>query len=449
MKTLQKIVLFLTFFFLFPMFSKAITTEEASEIIESYIFDSITTNEWVITNNKNSPDFYDIQISVGVMSNEDFSTAYKNINGASVLIINCGGRTNYKECDQNIEAAANFKLEKENDHVFLRSTLISQAIYNKLKSADSFYYFTTVNRKGLFKGKLETEGTYDNPKKENFTQTDNEEGRISNPKIIGTTGDIIIPIEAASFWDNAGSNKCYYFKFDYSDESDSNFARYKINTTASGSIQNYIFWANDPNYTLATSLIEDAKTPGVFGVSSSNVYGICNAYGTKFDFQFLDTNSLVVGNHLQKEESDKQNGEGSSTIYDNSTYEPDPVIDKDLCEGDNCDISLSGLCNEPKVARTLQFLGVILFIVKIFVPFLIIVLGSVDFAKAMIDGKNDEIPKKIPVLIKRVIAGIVVFLIPSIINFLFGVIDTYSETMQQYDNCRVCIFEPDNCNIRD
>lgn len=125
------------------------------------------------------------------------------------------------------------------------------------------------------------------------------------------------------------------------------------------------------------------------------------------------------------------------------------VDDSKLCKDDNCNISLSGLCNETKVARTLKFLGILITLVKIFVPLLIIVLGSIDFAKAMIEGKGDDIPKKVPVLIKRFITGVIIFLVPSVIDFLFGVIDTYSDTMNQYENCWTCLLDPDECKVND
>lgn len=136
---------------------------------------------------------------------------------------------------------------------------------------------------------------------------------------------------------------------------------------------------------------------------------------------------------------------------DNQDDDPNyPTLDdiqQGICDGDNCDISLSGICEDAKVARTLKFLGIIISLIKIFVPILIIVLGSVDFAKAMIAGKSDEIPKKLPILIKRFIVGVIIFLIPSVIDFLFGVIDTYSETMSRYENCFTCLFNPDDCDI--
>ncbi|MCI8394725.1 MAG: hypothetical protein HFH86_04535 [Bacilli bacterium] len=114
----------------------------------------------------------------------------------------------------------------------------------------------------------------------------------------------------------------------------------------------------------------------------------------------------------------------------------------------NEDINLAGLCYEPRVARTLKFLGILLFIVKVFVPFIIIVLGSIDFGKAMLSGKSDDVPKQVSVLVKRFLIGVVIFMMPSLIEFLFGVLDGYSETMARYHNCRVCILDPDECTIK-
>ncbi len=117
--------------------------------------------------------------------------------------------------------------------------------------------------------------------------------------------------------------------------------------------------------------------------------------------------------------------------------------------GGDTDINIGNICRTPNVARTLKFLGLLISLVKIVVPLLIIILGSVDFAKAMIAGKSDEIPKRIPVLAKRFIVGVIIFLIPSIIDFLFGVIDSYSDTMKRYENCWTCLFDPDDCEVND
>ncbi len=111
------------------------------------------------------------------------------------------------------------------------------------------------------------------------------------------------------------------------------------------------------------------------------------------------------------------------------------------------DLDIPKYCNEGNVAQTLKFIGILLFIAKIFVPALIIILGSVDFAQAMMAGKDDEVKKKIPILIKRFAAGIIIFFIPSIIDFLFSVLDGYSDSVSKYSNCRTCILNPGDCKV--
>lgn len=156
---------------------------------------------------------------------------------------------------------------------------------------------------------------------------------------------------------------------------------------------------------------------------------------------FLDDAQTELDDEQDKIDEEMNNaasGSGSDSSNNNGDSRPTDT-----------DINLSGLCNETRVARTLKFLGILITLVKIFVPLLIIVLGSIDFGKAMIDGKGDDIPKKVPVLVKRFITGVIIFLVPSVIDFLFGVIDTYSDTMAQYENCWTCLLDPDECNVND
>ena len=66
-------------------------------------------------------------------------------------------------------------------------------------------------------------------------------------------------------------------------------------------------------------------------------------------------------------------------------------------------------------------LNSILFIIRIAIPILLIVLGILDFVKAIFAGKEDEMKKAQSNFIRRVIAAIVVFLIPTLVNFLLEI----------------------------
>ena len=71
--------------------------------------------------------------------------------------------------------------------------------------------------------------------------------------------------------------------------------------------------------------------------------------------------------------------------------------------------------------------AIVKFLLKIIqwiVPIILIVLGTIDLVKAVIAGKEDDIKKNQQVLIKRVIAAIIVFLVPLIVSILMGWIGT-------------------------
>lgn len=59
-------------------------------------------------------------------------------------------------------------------------------------------------------------------------------------------------------------------------------------------------------------------------------------------------------------------------------------------------------------------------IIKIVIPVIIILMGSIDFIKAIIAQKDDEIKKTQKIFIKRLIYGIAVFFVISIVSFLIG-----------------------------
>ena len=65
---------------------------------------------------------------------------------------------------------------------------------------------------------------------------------------------------------------------------------------------------------------------------------------------------------------------------------------------------------------TINFIANIIGIIKIFVPLLIIIMGSIDFAKAVMSQKEDEIKKSQTNFIQKLIAGVAVFFVMIFIN---------------------------------
>ncbi|MBQ7140334.1 MAG: hypothetical protein IJO32_02390 [Bacilli bacterium] len=72
--------------------------------------------------------------------------------------------------------------------------------------------------------------------------------------------------------------------------------------------------------------------------------------------------------------------------------------------------------------RLFIFLGHVMNIIKIVIPVIIILMGSIDFIKAIIAQKDDEIKKTQKIFVKRLIYGVAVFFVISIVSFLIGLV---------------------------
>lgn len=106
--------------------------------------------------------------------------------------------------------------------------------------------------------------------------------------------------------------------------------------------------------------------------------------------------------------------------------------------------SSSNFCEDTGILKALRIVGYFIFIAKILIPVILIVTGSMDFGKAVIEGKEDSMKKASNSLIRRAIIAVLVFLIPTVINYIFGVV--IKSNFSDYNNCRACIFDPNNCN---
>ena len=105
-------------------------------------------------------------------------------------------------------------------------------------------------------------------------------------------------------------------------------------------------------------------------------------------------------------------------------------------------------CQEDGVLTTFQIIGYLLFVAKIVVPLLLIILGSIDFAKATISS-DDKAPKEaLGVFVRRVLIAVIIFFIPSILNFLlslvYGAEDAFEEATNNdsFEGCSDCLFDP-------
>ena len=149
----------------------------------------------------------------------------------------------------------------------------------------------------------------------------------------------------------------------------------------------------------------------------------------------------------EEDETIKDGTEIDEDNNDRGHYEDKPFNPRQLCEeAENCDISLANFCTSPTIARTFKFLGLLFYIAKILVPGIIIVMGFVNLFKIMTSGKTDDAKKYAKSIIIRIFVGIVIFLLPGIINTIYDAAKSIigSGGTGGFDNCATCLLDPNS-----
>lgn len=102
--------------------------------------------------------------------------------------------------------------------------------------------------------------------------------------------------------------------------------------------------------------------------------------------------------------------------------------------------SINCFCNDT--ANIWQLVGYILLVVKIVIPILLIIFGMIDLGKAVTSNKEDEIKKSTKSLVRRAIAAVVIFFIPTLVGFIMGLIKDYTDHEKMYRICLKCVKNP-------
>ena len=107
---------------------------------------------------------------------------------------------------------------------------------------------------------------------------------------------------------------------------------------------------------------------------------------------------------------------------------------------------MEGFCS--KSSSVLLILGKVLFIAKIVIPIIIIILGTIDVSKAVISGDEKDIKQSAGVLVRRILIGIAIFLLPSLVRVVFyGIYDLRNEKAAESEAsiCIDCLTNPKDC----
>lgn len=132
-------------------------------------------------------------------------------------------------------------------------------------------------------------------------------------------------------------------------------------------------------------------------------------------------------------------GTGSNAYYNIASYKAtinvDATTNKSNAEDDGKIISSSTVsmqtCEDVLGEELISIIQDLVNIVKIGVPIILVVLGTVDFGKAILSSDENEMKKAQGAFIKRLIIAVAIFLIPAILgvileiaNQIWGNIDT-------------------------
>ncbi len=112
--------------------------------------------------------------------------------------------------------------------------------------------------------------------------------------------------------------------------------------------------------------------------------------------------------------------------------------------------NIDELCYDA--APILKLAGWVLTVFKIAIPLIIIALGVVDLASAAISSKPEEMKKSITSLVWRLVGGIAIFFIPTLVMLVFGFISDYRDAengVSSWQICYSCITSPwdDYCSV--
>lgn len=107
------------------------------------------------------------------------------------------------------------------------------------------------------------------------------------------------------------------------------------------------------------------------------------------------------------------------------------------------------ICSDSNALKALRFVGYILFIAKIIVPMIIVIFGSIDLAKSVIAGTTDSLTKQAKSIGFRILIGLLIFFLPTLINVVLSATPSFDEINGEYTSCKDCMLSPFSCKIGD
>lgn len=107
--------------------------------------------------------------------------------------------------------------------------------------------------------------------------------------------------------------------------------------------------------------------------------------------------------------------------------------------------TVGNFCTNSGVKTVLKLIGYVVQALRWLIPIIIIVLGIFDFSKAAISSDDKALASATSSLAKRVISGIIIFILPSVVNAILNFIGL--NTRSNFEECTslvLDVFNPKN-----
>ena len=170
-----------------------------------------------------------------------------------------------------------------------------------------------------------------------------------------------------------------------------------------------------------------------------------------------DTNILTLQNaqydpNLSNSERDQYMQDNYEPTFDN--FDPYGIEGQTSSQRINLpgfnltDASDFKFCAETGLLKTFNILHKLLMIARIVVPLLLVILASIDLFNAFASGDDKAMKASLTVILRRLVIGIIIFFIPTIVNSIIILVDENNDSSGEFSNCTVC-FTGKNGNCSD
>lgn len=126
---------------------------------------------------------------------------------------------------------------------------------------------------------------------------------------------------------------------------------------------------------------------------------------------------------------------------------PDDTTNDDYQEKEWTLIESDTFCTRS--SSVWQLVGYVLYAAKIIIPVIIMILGVVDFVKAIFLSDEKSVQKAGITLLQRAIMGVAIFFVPTLVSLVIGLVSDMAEASEKIAGCETCLLRPTSQDCKD